>query len=194
MNLHRSLLLSLLLLLSVTGVTAQDKTAGAAGLPSAMVRADFMRVLDDLSSKFVALAEAIPADRYTWRPGEGVRSIGEVLTHVADGNYSFMAMAGIPYPVGVESKSIGALTDKAKIVEVLRQSFDHVRGIYGRMTAADFAKPAKLLRRDTEVREVFFYLITHEPEHMGQLIAYARMVNVTPPWTAERQAKQKKKK
>ena len=83
---------------------------------------------------------------------------------------------------------------KAKIVEVLRQSFDHVRGTYGRMTEADFAKPAKLLRRDTEVREVFFYLITHEPEHMGQMIAYARMVNVTPPWTAERQAQQKKKK
>ena len=122
MNLHRPLLLFLLLLPSVTGVTAQEKSAGAAGLPSAMVRADFMRVFDDLNSKFVALAEAIPADRYTWRPGEGVRSIGEVLTHVADGNYSFMAMAGVPYPAGVDSKSIGALTDKAKIVAVLGQT------------------------------------------------------------------------
>ncbi len=153
-------------------------------------RAEYMRVFDDLNSKFVSLAEAIPAEKYDWRPGEGVRSVREVFTHVANGNYGFMSLAGNPYPAGVDGKSINALTDKAKIIEVLKQSFDHVRQIYGKMQDAEFEKPAKLNNRETTVREVFFYLITHEPEHLGQMIAYARMVNVVPPWTAERQAQQ----
>ena len=187
-------LLFILPLLPLTAFAAQDKKTETPGPPSAAARAEFMRVFDDLNSKFVALAEAIPEDKYSWRPGEGVRSVREVLTHVADGNYSFMAMAGNPYPSGLDSKAIAALTDKAKIVEALKQSFDHVRRIYAGMSDPDFDKPAKLMRRDTVVREVFFYLITHEPEHLGQMIAYARMVNVVPPWTAERQAQQQKKK
>lgn len=187
-------ILAVFLVLPALFAVAQEKKLGMSGPPSAAVREEYMRVFDDLNSKFVSLAEAVPAEKYDWRPGEGVRSIREVLTHVADGNYGFMSMAGIPYPSGVESKSINALTDKSKIVEVLKQSFDHVRQIYGTMSDADFEKPAKLGNRQTTVREVFFYLITHEPEHLGQMISYARMVSVVPPWTAERQSRQQQQK
>lgn len=182
------------LVLPALFAVAQEKKFGLSGVPSAAVRAEYMRVFDDLNSKFVSLAEAIPAEKYDWRPGEGVRSIREVLTHVANGNYGFMAMAGIPYPPGVDGKSIDALKEKAKIVEVLNQSFDHVRQVYGKMPDADFERPAKLGNRETTVREVFFYLITHEPEHLGQMIAYARMVSVIPPWTTERQSRQQQQK
>src|SRR5262249_58278382 len=106
--------------------------------PGPAVRAKFWGVSDALTHKFVALGEAFPAEKYSWSPGEGVRSIREVLNHVTDGNYSFMAMAGTPYPAGLDGKTIAALTDKATIVDALKQSFDHVRGIYGGMSDADF--------------------------------------------------------
>jgi uncharacterized damage-inducible protein DinB len=179
-----------LVTLCLAGAVAQDSKPVTSAAPLTGARAEYMRVFDDLNSKFVSLAEAIPAEKYDWRPGDGVRSVREVFTHVANGNYGFMSMAGNPFPAGVDGKSIDALTDKAKIVDALKQSFDHVRQIYGKMQDADFEKPAKMGNRQTTVHELFFYLITHEPEHLGQLIAYARMVNVVPPWTAVRQAQQ----
>ena len=193
-RIHQILLIGLVCVAAMVAHAQEKRAAGVVEVQPSSVREEYMRVFDDLNKKFVSLAEAIPAEKYDWRPGEGVRSIREVFAHVTNGNYGFIAMAGNPIPSGVDGKSIDALTDKAKIVEVLKQSFDHVRQIYGKMQDADFEKPAKMGNRQTVVREVFFYLITHEPEHLGQLIAYARMVNVVPPWTAERQVQQQQQK
>ncbi|MGA8012706.1 MAG: hypothetical protein WB949_09790, partial [Candidatus Acidiferrales bacterium] len=49
-----------------------DKTA-----PSYDMKAQSLLDLDAMHKKFVSLAEAIPAEKFTWRPGDGVRSISE---------------------------------------------------------------------------------------------------------------------
>src|SRR6266404_1741419 len=57
---------------------APAPAATATEAPKSGFRAEILKSLDDLEKKSVSLAEAIPEEKYTWRPGEGVRSIGEV--------------------------------------------------------------------------------------------------------------------
>ena len=67
-----------------TQVSIRPATAPAA--PASGFRADFLTQFDDVSKKIVDLAEAVPADKYGWRPAPGVRSISEVYMHIVSGN------------------------------------------------------------------------------------------------------------
>lgn len=175
-----------------TGVPATSApTSATPAPPTGGFRAEFLKHWDDLSKKFVDLAQAMPQEKYTWRPGPGVRSVSEVYLHVAGANFGFMTLVGIQPPTPIDRRTFEtSTTDRAKVAEYLRQSFEHVRLAVVRMSDADLDKPAKLFGRDTTVRDVLFTLGSHQPEHLGQSIAYARINGVVPPWTAARQAQQ----
>src|SRR5271170_4915161 len=94
--------------------------------------------LQDLQKKFTQLAGAVPAEKYGWRPAEGVRSIGEVYLHVAQANYGFAKFLGATPPVDFDTKNFEkSTTDKAKIDEQLNASFEYVRGVIGKLSNAD---------------------------------------------------------
>lgn len=189
------LMLALLVAAPLLGQSAAPAAAPAAAAmeaPKPGFRADFLKEWGSLEKKFVALAEAIPQEKYTWRPTPDVRSVSEVFLHVAGGNYSYLDGMGVPPPAGVDRKTFEkSTTDRASIVEHLKQSFDRVRETMLKTSDADLEKPAKLYGQASTVREVLFTLVTHTPEHLGQIIVYARECGVVPPWTAERQARQK---
>jgi hypothetical protein len=66
-------------------------------------------------SEFVRLAEAIPADKYTWRPSADVRTIAEVFLHASAANYNLYKLVGTPTPAAVDTKTLEqSTTDKAK--------------------------------------------------------------------------------
>jgi uncharacterized damage-inducible protein DinB len=167
---------------------AQEAAAPAA--PAAGFRAEFLRHLDDMEKKMVSLAEAVPQEKYGWRPGEGVRSVGEAYMHMVLGNYFLPRFAGIQPPAEVTREMEKTVTEKAQVVDWLKKSFAHVRQAISNTPDADLDKPTKLFGRDATVREVFFLVANHQHEHLGQSIAYARSNGVVPPWTAERQARQ----
>jgi len=145
-----------------------------------------------MEKNYVRLAEAIPADKYTWRPGEGVRSVSEVLLHVAGANYNFPRMAGVALPAGIDLRNLEkSTTDKAKVIEILKSSFAFARPVVEKQTPETFSQPVKLFGNDTQVREIFLVMNHHMHEHMGQLIAYARVNGVVPPWTEDRLQQQK---
>src|SRR4051794_32727144 len=103
---------------------AAPAATAATEAPKSGFRADILKSLDDLEKKSVSLAEAIPEDKYTWRPGEGVRSIGEVYMHMASGNYAYAGAAGNKAPADLDVRGFEKLaTDKAKTVATLKQSF-----------------------------------------------------------------------
>src|SRR5215211_3560161 len=58
------------------------------------IMADLVSDVSETEKKFVDLAKAVPADKYDWRPGVGIRSVGEVLRHVASDNYLIPAALG----------------------------------------------------------------------------------------------------
>jgi uncharacterized damage-inducible protein DinB len=154
-------------------------------------KANYFEALDHLEKETVALAEAAPQDKYSWRPGEGVRSVGEVFMHMAGGNYSYARMAGATIPADINPRDFEkSANDKAKTVDTLKKSFVFLRQTAQNLSDADLAKPVKIYGKDSNVMNVLLISVTHQSEHLGQSIAYARDIGVVPPWTAERQAQQ----
>ncbi|MGB8800762.1 MAG: DinB family protein [Candidatus Acidiferrales bacterium] len=157
--------------------------------PSYDMKPQALLDLDGMKQKFVALATAVPADKYTWRPAEGVRSIGEVFLHIANANYNIPNLTGTPLPAGFDPKTFEkSTTDKAQIIDALNKSFASAHAAIEAMTNADFNKPLPKLGPDANYGDVIYILVTHAHEHLGQSIAYARMNGVVPPWTAAAEA------
>lgn len=169
---------SLLLGASVIPVAAQES---AAKPPS--FKESYLFLLKDTESKFVRLAEAMPAEKYSWRPGEGVRSISEVYMHVAGANYYFMSLAGVKIPAGITRDAEKTVTDKEKVVAAIKASFEHVSNAVAAMSDADMAKDTKLFGKPATYQNVLFFMTSHMHEHLGQSIAYARTNGVVPPWS-----------
>jgi uncharacterized damage-inducible protein DinB len=165
-----------------------EKTPPAATVPTSGARYEFLDELSYYEQRFERLADAIPAEKYNWRPGEGVRTIGEVYVHVVTANYGFAKMLGTPYPAGLDPKALTANpNDKAKVVQELKDSFAHFREAVLAIKDSDLDKEIHTPRGVTTIRGAFFLITGHYGEHLGQSIAYARSVGVVPPWTAERQ-------
>jgi uncharacterized damage-inducible protein DinB len=159
---------------------AADKTA-----PSYDMKAQAIFDLQDMQKKFTGLAEAVPAEKYSWRPSEGVRNFGEVLLHVANSNYGIPNLMGVATPAGYDGKTYEkSTTDKTKIIAELNKSFEAAINSVQAMTNADFAKPLKKLGPDANDGDVVYILVVHAHEQLGHAIAYARANGVVPPWTA----------
>ena len=160
---------------------AADKTA-----PSYDMKAQSVFDLQALQKKYTDLAGAIPAEKFTWRPADGVRSFSELFLHVSGANYLIPNLMGVPMPAGFDGKTFEkSATDKAKIIEQLNKSFTSAIALVQGMSNADFAKAEKKLGPDANDGDVVYILVTHAHEHLGQSIAYARQNGIIPPWTAE---------
>jgi uncharacterized damage-inducible protein DinB len=172
-TLHRSLLLA-----AVTVASALPAHAQA-------VKAELQGAIDDAATKIVALAEAIPADKYGWRPGPGVRSVSEVLIHVAGGNFGIPGMAGVQRKPAraLPQNAEQAITTKGDVVAALKASYTFLTQAVGDIPDAQLDAPVKLFGQNSTKRGVLVLLATHNHEHLGQMIAYARMNGIAPPWS-----------
>ncbi|MGZ5380302.1 MAG: DinB family protein [Thermoanaerobaculia bacterium] len=177
-------------LLAAPAARAQAPAAAPAA-PASGFRAEFLGQHAYGEKQILDLAEATPADKYGWRPGEGVRSISEVYIHIAGGNYFLLGFAGIKPPAGLDKEMEKNIAEKSKVIDELKKSFAHVRSGIAAMSDADLDKPVKMFGRDTTVRGVLLSVVSHEFEHLGQSIAYARTNGIVPPWTAEQQKRLK---
>lgn len=145
--------------------------------------------------KFVRLAEAIPADKYTWRPSADVRSFAEVFLHVCAANYNLYKLVGTPPPAGFDVKGFEkSTTDKTKVVATLKDSFAHAKKAITAMPDADLEKSLDWFGGKNSERGILLFIVRHAAEHLGQSIAYARFAGITPPWTEDAQKKQPEKK
>lgn len=158
-------------------------SASAQGTPAG-VRAELLAQLDQAATKLVQLAEAFPQDKYTWRPGTGVRSVSEVLMHVAGGNLYLPTFAGVRPTIQMEQSMETSLTDKAKVIDMLKRTFDELRAAIRNLPDTDLDKGATMFGQQTTYRNVYFTAVTHAHEHLGQLIAYGRVNGIVPPWSA----------
>lgn len=135
--------------------------------------------------RIVQLAEAIPAEKYDWRPAEGVRSIAESIMHVAAGNYFITMTAGHTPPEGIDIMTLEkSVTAKSDVIAALKKSYEYARaGVQGFTkkqldNMVEFPFPGEY-----NTRSALMIVTGHCEEHMGQLIAYARMNDIIPPWS-----------
>lgn len=176
----------------------------AAALPAAAqtrapFQADLQREFELYRDRLFQLAEAIPADKYAWRPGDDVRSIGQVVLHVGLNNYMLLEMMrrGVPesvYPglpaganrlravVDRNAEYEAAVKDKARILELSKAAFAAAAEPILTAPAASLDEPAMFFDRKTTLGGLQVRMVAHLHEHLGQLIAYARSVGVKPPW------------
>ena len=150
--------------------------------PKIGLRADLLSDLDDVQKKVMQLATAIPASKYSWRPGRGVRSVSEVYMHIAGGNYFLATFLGVQPPATMP-KDIEKITDKQKVLAELQKSFDHLRSVAKTINPADLEKPVTMFGNPTTQRGVYSTIMNHLHEHLGQSIAYARINGIVPPWS-----------
>jgi uncharacterized damage-inducible protein DinB len=141
--------------------------------------------IGDAQKKLTSLAEATPADKFSWRPGTGVRSVGEVYMHVASANYFLPTFWGATPAAGVDPRTLekdGG--DKAKTIAALNASFDYLKQAINSVSDADLSKPIKMFGRDATAVGAMMVAAAHAHEHLGQSIAYARTNSIVPPWSA----------
>jgi len=149
-------------------------------------RDEFLNHFRGSANKVAQLSVAIPADLYTWSPGEGVMSIARVYMHIARYNYMYLdEQLGISAPDGVDWQNFESITDKDQVVKLLAESIAHVKTAAMQMSEQDMTARTRLYGRDVAGWAVLFQLITHMNEHVGQSIAYARMNGIVPPWSTD---------
>jgi uncharacterized damage-inducible protein DinB len=136
-----------------------------------------------VSSQLIALAEATPPEKFAWRPAPGVRSTSEVYMHIALANLYLLSVTGPPLPADFKPDLEKSVTAKADVIGWLKRSLEAVRAAHVAATPGDFQRKVKIVGRDATVDGIYLRIIIHANEHMGQLIAYARMNGIVPPWS-----------
>lgn len=158
--------------------------------PQLSAAADLLLPFSELEQHVMALAKAIPEEKYSWRPAPGVRSIKELLLHIAYGNQLLLniannapAMDALKKQIDENSKGETAAVAKDQVLKMLAESFAAVRSTLDGARAAALNRSMDFFGTATTRRGVLASLDTHIAEHVGQLIAYARVNGIVPPWS-----------
>ena len=163
--------------------------------PTSGFISDYLMQIDEVQKHILSLENAIPEEKFGWRPAEGVRSISEVYLHIAFGNYLLLKFQGTEPPADVASmidvmkvnEWDTSTKEKSAIADRLTKSFEHLRSVASQMSEGELEKTADFFGQTVTKRNMLLSCLSHLHEHLGQSIAYARMNGVVPPWTAAQQ-------
>jgi uncharacterized damage-inducible protein DinB len=138
-----------------------------------------------VSQQLTALAEATPGEKFSWRPATGVRSTSEVYMHIVISNFYLLSVTGPKMPADLNDSMEKSVTSKADVIAWLKRSLQAVKDAREATRPEDLKRKVKIYDRDSTVEDMYLRIIIHANEHMGQLIAYARMTGVVPPWSKQ---------
>jgi uncharacterized damage-inducible protein DinB len=136
-----------------------------------------------VSNQLIALANATPADKFAWRPAPGVRSTSEVYMHIVMANFYLLSVTGPKMPPDLKDDAEKTVTSKAEVIKWLTRSLEAVKQAHLAEDPKDLARKVRIGDRDSTVDDMYLRIIVHANEHEGQLVAYARMTGVVPPWS-----------
>jgi hypothetical protein len=80
-----------------------------------------------VSQQLIALAEATPAEKFSWRPAPGVRSTSEVYMHIAEANFYLLSVTGPKMPADMKEGIEKSVTAKADVINWLKRSLEAVK-------------------------------------------------------------------
>jgi len=168
---------------------------------------EFLWEISIPETQLLALAESVPEESYPWKPAEDARSFSEVMVHVAAGNLMLMYRAGIVAPEvgelygGIEGDACTGdsrarwvavirrmqslqhqVTAKSDVIDRLKRSFAAVRRTFTELTEDELETPREFFGEITTIRRLYLRMLAHSHEHMGQIIAYTRVMGYTVPW------------
>ena len=136
-----------------------------------------------VSQHLIALAEATPPEKFAWRPAPGVRSTSEVYMHIVIANFYLLSVTGPKMPPDLKDDAERTVTSKAEVIDWLKRSLDAVKQAHLMENPKGLGRKVRIEGRDATVDGMYLRILVHANEHMGQLVAYARMTGVVPPWS-----------
>lgn len=163
-------------------------------------RGEFLWELEIATRQTVAMAEAIPPEKYEWRPNEKTRSISEVFVHIATGNFMLLDVIGVDAPMdlyaqlpisgqerfaGLISRNdelVASVRDRNAVVALLKRSLQVVNQAFSQTSEEQLDRRLHFFGEETTVRRAYLRLLAHTHEHMGQMIAYLRFNDIATPW------------
>jgi hypothetical protein len=144
--------------------------------------------IDGLRDKFMALAKAVPAEKHDWRPMAGSRSFHQVFAHVAAEGNTETAMFGGKLPEGsladfdAEEARLGKLPDD-QLIEAMDKSLQLLSATLAGLSLDKMNTSITYYGQPTLPRIAATYTLNDLHEHLGQLVSYARMQQIVPPWS-----------
>ena len=164
-------------------MTARIFLAAALALPALFAQdnplsADAKAMWTGIKNNNLKAAEKMPEAEYGFKPAPEVRSYGQLVGHIADGNHLICGAAkGEAYTPSIEKTK----TSKADLVEALKASIAYCDAVYDAMTDAQAANKIKLFGRERSKLTALFTNVSHDNEHYGNQVTYLRIKGIVPP-------------
>lgn len=170
---------------------AADAPDTAGNTTASTLIADLLGDVEQVESKMVGLARAIPPNRYGWKPAANVRTVAQVLKHVAADNYLLPAalgntpdpstgIKGDDYQTAVAYEAVDMSPEQ--IIGELERSFTFLKTSLQNASTDRMGDTLALFGSQFTAQQVWIMTTTHVHEHLGQMIAYARSMGIAPPW------------
>jgi uncharacterized damage-inducible protein DinB len=145
----------------------------------AKFQATFGEDAGTLSKKFGGLARVM-SGKYEWKPGQGVRSLGDVFNLIVEEND---LLAGVLSGTPNTGAQPAPITDPGKMQDALKASYANLQKAIMGLSDNDLQTHVKLFGEDMTKQDAVMLILEDQHEHLGQSIAYARTNGVVPPWS-----------
>lgn len=129
-----------------------------------------------VKNNILRAAEKMPDADYSFKAGEGSRSFGEIVTHIAQVQGALCSGAK-----GETKQFDTSKTDKASAVQALKETIDYCDAAYDALTDANMTEPGKMFGRDQAKINILDFNVIHDNEMYGQMAVYLRAKGLVPP-------------
>ncbi len=171
----------------LTTVAALGVMALAPTLAQSQVISSLATLHGVTEQAITATAEMVSEELYSFQPTEEVRTLGQILAHVADGNYSICSAAsGQENPASAESIE-QTRTSKSDIQQALAEAFAYCRAVYESMSDETGAETVPFFDGDMARAAILAFNSGHSYEHYGNLVTYMRLNGIIPPTSMPQQ-------
>jgi uncharacterized damage-inducible protein DinB len=166
---------SLLVVASAVSAQAAQKASGANPATEGLTK-----IYAEVKANVLKTADQVPEDKYSYRPTPQVRTLGQILAHIADAQNNVCAAAAgdvKPYNDNIEKTA----KTKAAIIAALKASFTACDAAYAKTTDAGLSKMTSVFGAQQTVSNALTLNTAHDWEHYGNLVTYMRMLGMVPP-------------
>ncbi len=173
----KNLIITSIILFALNFLSAQIS------IPDNITQKTIHDILKVNQNHIVQLAEAFTEVQYDWRPMDGVDSAGEAILHIASTNYAIGLRLGFAPPDDVFIMKITEIKGKENIINAFKKSNKYIQDVLTEVKTKNLSNEIDMGFAKMSTLEGLLTILEHNAEHKGQLIAYARSNNITPPWS-----------
>jgi uncharacterized damage-inducible protein DinB len=165
-------------------ITAVMPSLLSAQTPAPSLAKELAATFQRAATEILDVAEAMPAEKYGYKPTPEVASFGDQLVHVAGITQRFIDSAR---GTKTEAAHHGAMA-KPEVIGLLKKTFQGAQEMLTPLTDAQLLEPVKFPFGDRTVTRATFWQgsLYQIRNHHGQLVVYLRMNGIVPPTTARR--------